>query len=294
VSHTDAAFMSTFKGVMIFLVALFVVILVLAQVVSGIFEQEASDDPVKARAVEERIAPIGQVRVAGEAREEPQKAEAPAEPKSGEQVVQQACFACHGTGAAGAPKIGDTAAWQSRADQGMATLLDHAVNGFKAMPPKGGAMDLSEEEVQRAIVHMLSATGIELEGAGSAGETAARGEEPPAAEAQEAAGEQQAVPAPAGERTGGEAAAGADAAAGKGIYGKACIACHGMGVAGAPKLGDKAAWSPRIAKGMDTLYQHAIGGFQGGSGVMPPKGGATFLSDQEVRNAVAYMAQQSQ
>jgi cytochrome c5 len=67
------------------------------------------------------------------------------------------------------------------------------------------------------------------------------------------------------------------------------MACHGAGVAGAPKFGDAAAWGPRIAKGADTLHKHALEGFQGGAGFMPPKGGATDLSDKSIMNAVDYM-----
>ena len=76
---------------------------------------------------------------------------------------------------------------------------------------------------------------------------------------------------------------------GEQIYNQACIACHGAGVAGAPKLGDKAAWAPRIAQGMDTLHKHALQGFQGKAGYMPPKGGRTDLSDQSVMNGVDYI-----
>lgn len=68
-----------------------------------------------------------------------------------------------------------------------------------------------------------------------------------------------------------------------------CTACHSTGVAGAPKVGDKAAWEPRIAQGTEVLYKHAIGGFTGKSGTMPPKGGRTDLSDDEVKAAVDYM-----
>lgn len=76
---------------------------------------------------------------------------------------------------------------------------------------------------------------------------------------------------------------------GKAVYDSACVACHGTGVAGAPKLGDKAAWAPRIAQGMETLYTHSLKGFQGKTGVMPPKGGFANLSDAEVKAAVDYM-----
>jgi cytochrome c5 len=89
------------------------------------------------------------------------------------------------------------------------------------------------------------------------------------------------------------AAAPGDAAAkpagGQGIYNTACTACHGAGIAGAPKSGDKAAWAPRIAQGKATLYEHALKGFQGKAGVMPAKGGNTSLSDDDVKSAVDYM-----
>jgi cytochrome c5 len=85
------------------------------------------------------------------------------------------------------------------------------------------------------------------------------------------------------------AANAAKPAGGEGIYKTACAACHSAGVAGAPKSGDKAAWAPRIAQGKDTLYKHAIGGFQGKGGVMPAKGGNTTLADADVKSAVDYM-----
>jgi cytochrome c5 len=76
---------------------------------------------------------------------------------------------------------------------------------------------------------------------------------------------------------------------GEAVYNMACVACHGAGVAGAPKFGDAAAWKPRIAEGADTLHKHAIEGFQGKAGFMPPKGGRADLSDKSIMNAVDYM-----
>ena len=84
-------------------------------------------------------------------------------------------------------------------------------------------------------------------------------------------------------------ATGAKAAGGEGTYKTACSACHSAGIAGAPKSGDKAAWAPRIAQGKETLYKHAVAGFQGKGGVMPAKGGNASLSDAEVKAAVDYM-----
>lgn len=77
--------------------------------------------------------------------------------------------------------------------------------------------------------------------------------------------------------------------AGEQVYNMACIACHGAGVAGAPKFSDAAAWGPRLAKGADTLHEHAIKGFQGQAGFMPPKGGRIDLSDKSIMNAVDFM-----
>jgi cytochrome c5 len=77
------------------------------------------------------------------------------------------------------------------------------------------------------------------------------------------------------------------------VFNQACIACHGTGIGGAPKFSDKAAWAPRIAQGTDTLHKHALQGFQGKAGVMPPKGGWMNLSDAEITAAVDYMVSKS-
>ncbi len=79
---------------------------------------------------------------------------------------------------------------------------------------------------------------------------------------------------------------------GKQVYESTCFACHADGIAGAPKLGDKAAWEPRLAQDMEVLVSHAINGFQGSTGVMPPKGGNMTLTDEQVRAAVTYMVEQ--
>jgi len=76
---------------------------------------------------------------------------------------------------------------------------------------------------------------------------------------------------------------------GEEVFNAACTACHTQGIAGAPRMGDKAAWAARIAKGKDTLYKHSLEGFQGQAGVMPPKGGRVDLSDDLIRLGVDYM-----
>ncbi|NMM81501.1 cytochrome c5 family protein [Acidovorax sp. SRB_14] len=85
----------------------------------------------------------------------------------------------------------------------------------------------------------------------------------------------------------------AENSVGKSVYGKTCALCHSAGVAGAPKPGDKDDWGPRIAQGKDTLYKHAIEGFTGAKGMMPPRGGGSSLTDDEVKAAVDFMVAQS-
>lgn len=80
---------------------------------------------------------------------------------------------------------------------------------------------------------------------------------------------------------------------GEQVYNAACFACHAAGVGGAPKLGDAAVWKPRLAEGKSTLYQHALEGFQGKTGFMPPKGGRVDLSDGEIKEAVDFMLAKS-
>ncbi|MGE4073416.1 MAG: cytochrome c5 family protein [Lysobacterales bacterium] len=81
----------------------------------------------------------------------------------------------------------------------------------------------------------------------------------------------------------------ASAISGEDVYKKACTTCHATGLAGAPKLGDAADWGPRLAQGEALLFEHAIKGFTGKKGMMPPKGGFMNLSDDEVRAAIDYM-----
>lgn len=85
------------------------------------------------------------------------------------------------------------------------------------------------------------------------------------------------------------AAPAANAEAGKSVYNKTCAMCHAAGVAGAPKPGDKADWGARLAQGKDTLYKHAIEGFNGSKGAMPARGGNSKLTDDEVKGAVDHM-----
>ena len=90
-------------------------------------------------------------------------------------------------------------------------------------------------------------------------------------------------------QSGGGSAGLAMPTSGKDLFDQTCSACHGAGIAGAPKAGDKAAWAAHIAKGLPTLYDHALHGFTGSSGTMPAKGGRTDAPDPLVEQAVNYM-----
>jgi cytochrome c5 len=219
---------------------------------------------------------------------------APKQLQSGEAVYKAVCAACHATGAAGAPKTGDNASWAARISQGYETLIKHAIGGIRAMPAKGGNPDLDDVEVERAVVYMANQSGAKFkEPEVKAAPAAAQAPAADNAAAAPAASASAAAPAPAAAAPAASAPAAASADAGKKVYEASCQACHGAGIAGAPKFGDKAAWAERLKQGKPTLYEHAIKGFQGKAGVMPPKGGST-ASDEDVKAAVDYMAAAAQ
>lgn len=225
-------------------------------------------------------------------------ANAPKVFKTGQQVFDSTCTACHTAGVAGAPKIGDKSAWAPLIKTGYDAMLKIALHGKGAMPPKGGNPSLSDFEIERAVVYMANKSGASLkEPAEPAQDKAAA----PAAQA--AAPVVAAVAAPAPAPAAAPAAPKAEAAkpaaaapaatasatidpAGEKLYKSVCFACHAVGVAGAPKFGDKAAWGPLIATGMDHMVEIAIHG----KGAMPPRGGSQ-ATDAEVHAAVEYMVQ---
>jgi cytochrome c5 len=109
--------------------------------------------------VAERLTPAGNVCIQGEVCETATAAATITDtgPKSGDQVYASACAACHGTGVLNAPKLGSNDDWAPRQAQGVDTLYNHAINGFNAMPARGGNSALSDDEVKAAVDHMLSA-----------------------------------------------------------------------------------------------------------------------------------------
>ena len=175
-------------------------------------------------------------------------AQTPVRERSGKQVVDSLCISCHGTGAGGAPKIGDNKAWADRAAKGLSSLSKSAMKGIRQMPAHGGNPNLSDTEIERAITYMVNQSG------GQWTEPVSRTAKAP-------------------DRTG------------KQIVDAQCMKCHGTGVGGAPKIGDRAAWTQRAQQGLDVVVRSAIHGH----GAMPPRGGMADLTDTEFKSAVVYM-----
>ena len=155
-SH-DKQFFTTFAAVLIGLGVLAVILYFIA----GYLTSDVTDEPKEVML--ENIKPVGQVNIAGQSGTQEATAAEPAAaaaeaaaPKSGEQIYQANCVACHGTGVAGAPKLGDAAAWAPRIAKGMDALLKSATNGLNAMPPKGLCMACSEDELKGTIQYMVS------------------------------------------------------------------------------------------------------------------------------------------
>ena len=182
---------------------------------------------------------------------------APAAPpgaRSGEAIVKTVCATCHQAGVANAPKIADAKDWGPKIKQGMNAMVANVIKGKGAMPPRGGDASLTDAEVARAVAYM----------------------------ANQAGGKFKEPAAPKG-------AAKPAAVDGKAVYDKVCFACHAQSIAGSPRLGDKAAWAPRVKQGSDAMVQSVIKG----KGAMPPKAGQPQLNDAEIRAAVEFMVSQS-
>lgn len=261
-----------------FLVPIIVIVL-LVQYVSNADKVGAGSNAMNAEAIAARLRPVADEGFTFQGASGGAK-----ELKAGDAVYQAVCAACHGTGAAGAPKTGDAGAWSARLAQGQSTLVTNAIKGIRGMPAKGGNPDLADIEVERAVVFMANQSGGKLkEPAAKAGATAT-------APAQDAGAPVASATAPIASSPTEQVKdiAGAGKPDGKKVYDTACAACHGTGVAGAPKLGDKAAWAPRIKQGNAALYNSAIKG----KNAMPPKGGSS-ASDDEIKAAVDYMTSAS-
>lgn len=103
--------------------------------------------------LEQRIAPLGKVRIAGAS---PVEASGSQQARSGDAVYNQFCAACHTSGILNSPKLNDAADWESRLAQGMETVLYNAIRGYNAMPAKGTCGNCSDDEIQAAIDYMIA------------------------------------------------------------------------------------------------------------------------------------------
>src|SRR5690606_38256263 len=159
-------------------------------------------------AVAKRIQPVAGFALVG--------AEGASEERTGEQVYASTCSACHTAGVAGAPKLGDSAAWKPLIAKGYEELLKNAINGINAMPPRGGNPNLTDLEVARAVVHITNQSGGDFPEPSAEGGDAAAGEAAPEGQAAAAAdaGAQAQATAPAGAAAASDAAAQAPAANG--------------------------------------------------------------------------------
>jgi cytochrome c5 len=260
--------------VLSFILPIIIIILLVKLVTTG--EQVgAGSDILSPEATQKRIAPVAKLDLVD--------ASGPKVFKTGEQVYKAVCAGCHDSGAAGAPKFADAAAWAGPNATGLQSMVASVVKGKGAMPAKGGNPALDDFEIERAVVYLANSAG------GKFAEPAEpKPAEAPAASAPAApmaAAPMVAVATPAAAPAPAPAPAPATNDVGEKLYKQACAACHIAGVAGAPKFGDKTAWAPRIATGMDAMVAAVIKG----KGIMPAKGGAANASDADLRAATQYM-----
>ena len=266
-----------------------IVIIGLANYVVADKRPAAGTDINDEQAIARRLQKVGKVEV----RDVSDAAAA----KTGEQVYAAQCSVCHSAGVAGAPKTGDNAAWAARIKTGYDALLNSALKGKGAMAAQGGG-DHSDYEIARAVVYLANQAGAKFEepkapaasgGAAAPAAPALVAASPapvaaaPAAAAPAPAPAAATAAAPAATVAAATTAAAAAPAAKPAAY-AICGACHDAGVAGAPKLGDKAAWAARTGGGVDGLTASVIKG----KGAMPPRGGSP-ASDDEIKAVVAYM-----
>jgi cytochrome c5 len=270
--------------VVLSLIVPILVIVLLVNYVNADKRTGAGTESMTPAAIEARIKPVAYFEL--------KDANAPKVLRAGEAVYAAQCSACHNAGVAGAPKLGDAAAWAPRIKTGYDALLTSALKGKNAMSAQGGG-EYDDTEIGRAVVYMTNKAGATFAEPQAPAAAVASAPAAPAAPAPSAVS---AVAVPAAPMAAAAAAAAAPVVvaavaaaapssdAGKKLYDSNCMACHAAGVAGSPKFGDKAAWAPRIATGMDALYVSAIKG----KNAMPAKGGSG-ASDDDVKAAVQYM-----
>jgi cytochrome c5 len=270
----------TLAIVLAFVVPVFIIALLVTYVTTTA-KSSAGSSAQSPEAVALRISPVGSVQI--------QTVTVAPGSRTGEEVFKAQCTTCHTAGALGAPKFGDAAAWGPRIATGLDALLNSALKGKNNMTAQGGGA-FTDIEVKRAVVYMANAGGAKFEAppVAAAGASAPADAAPAAAASAPAPAASTAAPAAAPAPAPAAKTADAGAGAAPALYTSTCFACHGAGVLNAPKLGDKAAWAPRLALGVDGLTASAIKG----KNLMPPKGGSS-ASEAEIKAVVAYMVSQA-
>ena len=205
-------------AILLALLVVIVLIAMLSQLVNTGFDASKNNPALSDAAIAQRLKPVGDVEVVDPS--------APKVDKTGKEIVAAVCGACHTSGVLNAPKIGDKAAWGKLIAAGLPRLKQDTINGIRQMPARGGNPDLSDVEIERAIIYMVDQSGGKwIEPVSSTAKPAER------------SGEQ--------------------------VVQAACAHCHQTGVGGAPKIGDRAAWIPRATKGYDIVVRSAIKGHGG-------------------------------
>lgn len=153
----ETAFMTVFPIVLGALIVFTVVIFVIARfLVPTPSEIAATVDSRVMMLVEKRIEPVGRVRTSPPDETMMAAAAAPAEPRSGPEVYDAVCAACHTTGVANAPKFQDAASWAPRIGKGIDGLVMSAISGIGTMPARGGVPTVTDEEIRAAVEHMVA------------------------------------------------------------------------------------------------------------------------------------------
>ncbi|HHB93043.1 MAG TPA: cytochrome c5 family protein [Thioploca sp.] len=228
---------------------------------------------------------------------------------AGKMVYNKVCIACHATGILNAPKLGNKDDWQARIDKGEKVLVQNAIKGFNSMPPRGGSF-VNDADMQSVVQYMLASVGFET--SKSIKKVVPEISKQPISKEQPIPEEQpkevikidtsvvkvpktmtepetpkitKVIPEAPKVITEIESTLSISPRQGKDVYDMTCKSCHVVGIAGAPKISEKKDWQQRIIKGKDVLIQNAINGIN----IMPPKGGNSNLTDEEVKLAVQYM-----
>lgn len=175
--------------------------------------------------------------------------------KTGGKIYDRYCVGCHGSGAGGAPKMGEALDWAPKIKQGIPALYKNAIQGIGSMPAKGTCTTCSDDEIKAAVDYIIKNSQATMT---PIAKVSAKLPEP-------------------------------NETLGKKVYEAVCALCHTNGQFGAPIIGDKQAWTPLIKKNMDILIEHTIKGYKN----MPPRGSCPTCTDTDLIAAVIYMVNQS-